>query len=312
MKTAVVREKQDGHNVVGYLPATARIARAASRGSCSAPTTITSAAAATATRSPPRTDAGKIHHGADDNASGIGGGARRRPGAGQRTQRSRHVVLAFWSAEEIGLIGSTDFVAPPPVPTDGARRLPQLRHGGPDAGQQAHGAGRRARARAGRSLIEQANVAAGFDLVAAGRSVPADRRRQLQPGRRAEPRRSSPAPTSTTTARATRADKINYEDLDRVVDFAVALASPRRRARRKPPAFTKVDQVAAGRRAGRRARLHRHHSRLRHRGRRGCSWAASSAAAPPSRPACRRATSSSSSPGRRSPTSTTTPTRSKR
>ena len=63
-------------------------------------------------------------------------------------------------------------------------------------------------------LLERANVAAGFDLVGAAGPVSADRRRDLQPGRRAEL-------TFTTGAHADyhkpsdTADKINYEDLDR-------------------------------------------------------------------------------------------------
>ncbi len=75
----------------------------------------------------------------------------------------------FWSGEELGLIGSAAFVNAPPVPLDQTRRVLQLRHGRPDAGQQADRAGRRARAPAWARLIEQANVAAGFDLRAAGR-----------------------------------------------------------------------------------------------------------------------------------------------
>ena len=78
IKTAVVREKQEGFNVVGYLPATTRIALPKpwvalgahydhlGRGSHG-----NSLAA--------KEDAGKIHYGADDNASGYGRCARGGP-----------------------------------------------------------------------------------------------------------------------------------------------------------------------------------------------------------------------------------------
>ena len=59
------------------------------------------------------------------------------------------------------------------------------------------------------------------------------------------------------------ADKINYEDLDRVVDFAAAIVAARSTSSTEAPAFTKVEQPDAGRREPRRrARLHRHDSRL--------------------------------------------------
>jgi hypothetical protein len=54
-------------------------------------------------------EAGGVHHGADDNASGVAAvlsaGARLAD-----KERARPVVLAFWSGEELGLLGSTDFI----------------------------------------------------------------------------------------------------------------------------------------------------------------------------------------------------------
>ena len=62
-------------------------------------------------------EAGEIHNGADDNASGVAAvlsaGARL---AG--TERDRGVILALWSGEELGLLGSRDFVEQAPVPMD--------------------------------------------------------------------------------------------------------------------------------------------------------------------------------------------------
>ena len=62
-------------------------------------------------------EAGDIHNGADDNASGIA--AVLAAGAELAGQdRARGVILAFWSGEEIGLLGSADFVDSAPVPMD--------------------------------------------------------------------------------------------------------------------------------------------------------------------------------------------------
>jgi hypothetical protein len=54
-------------------------------------------------------EAGMVHHGADDNASGVAAllAAGRRLAA---MERGRNVALALWSGEELGLLGSADFV----------------------------------------------------------------------------------------------------------------------------------------------------------------------------------------------------------
>ena len=68
-----------------------------SRGSRSARTTITSATATAATRSPTRTTPGKIHHGADDNASGtaavLGDRAKRSRKQPRAPQRAGRVLV---------------------------------------------------------------------------------------------------------------------------------------------------------------------------------------------------------------------------
>ena len=57
---------------------------------------------------------GEIHNGADDNASGVAAvlsaGARLA-----RVDRQRDVILAFWTGEELGLLGSADFVKTAPI-----------------------------------------------------------------------------------------------------------------------------------------------------------------------------------------------------
>ena len=53
-------------------------------------------------------------------------------------------------------------------------------------------------------ILERANVAAGFDLARCSRSVPADRRLDLQSGRRRQPASSRPALIPTITGPPTR------------------------------------------------------------------------------------------------------------
>ena len=111
-------EKQEatGHNVIGYLPPTAGAA-------LDKPYVMLGAHYDHLGRgrggdSLARGDeAGQIHNGADDNASGVA--AVLSAGAGLATaERGRGVILAFWSGEELGLLGSADFVAQAPVPMD--------------------------------------------------------------------------------------------------------------------------------------------------------------------------------------------------
>ena len=67
-------------------------------------------------------EAGQIHYGADDNASGdaavlaVGATLAKEP-------RHRNVLLEFWSGEELGLIGSAAFVNAPPMPDNRSRRI---------------------------------------------------------------------------------------------------------------------------------------------------------------------------------------------
>ena len=59
-----------------------------------------------------------MHPGADDNASGVAAVLAAGRTLAAAPTRARHIVLAFWSGEEIGLIGSGAFVAKPPLPVD--------------------------------------------------------------------------------------------------------------------------------------------------------------------------------------------------
>jgi len=248
LKPSVLRESRQGNNVFGYLPATTRAV------STSKPWVALGAhydhlgrgdhGNSLATKE----DAGQIHHGADDNASGsaavlaVGELLAKAP-------RKRNVLLQFWSGEEIGLLGSAAFVNKPNVPLDQLAAYLNFDMVGRMQDNklilQATGTsdvwGR---------LVEQANVAAGFDLLL--QSDP------YQPTDVASFNQASVPCLNFFTGThvdyhkpSDTADKINYEDLDRIVEFAAAIA---RRVidLETVPIFTKVEQRAdpGGGRAG--------------------------------------------------------------
>ena len=233
----VVREKQTGHNVVGYLPATQPTAAVSKPwvavgahydhlGHGEAGNTLAN-----------KDEANQTHFGADDNASGsaavlaIGAALSGQP-------RHRNVMLAFWSGEELGLLGSSAFAAQPPLPMNQIAAYLNFDMVGrmQDNKLTIQATGTSA---VWGKIIEQTNIAAGFDL-----QLQAD---PYQPTDVATFNGASVACLTFFTGvhadyhRPTdTADKINYEDLDRVVDFAVAIL--RRVEDAEPaPEFVKVD-----------------------------------------------------------------------
>ncbi len=116
LDVSLERQEATGHNVIGYLPPTGGAA-------LDKPYVLLGAHYDHLGRgrggdSLARGDeAGQIHNGADDNASGVAAvltaGARLAA-----AERGRGVILSFWSGEELGLLGSADFVAQAPVPMD--------------------------------------------------------------------------------------------------------------------------------------------------------------------------------------------------
>jgi membrane-associated protease RseP (regulator of RpoE activity) len=244
----VIREKRTGHNVVAYLPATTNANGVAKPwvmvgahydhlGHGEAGNTLADKA-----------DATKTHYGADDNASGTAA-ALAVAAKLAKQPRPRHVLVAFWSGEELGLIGSNAFATKPPVPLDQVEAYLNFDMVGRMQDNkltiQATGT-----SPAWPKLIEQTNIAAGFDLL-----LQAD---PYQPTDVATFNASSvPSLAFFTGTHADyhkpsdTADKIDYEDLDRVVDFAVAIVN-RLAAMTAAPQFTKVDQKteSGGGRAG--------------------------------------------------------------
>ena len=238
VKAAVERETQTGRNVIAYLPATGPttgvvkpwIALGAHYDHLGRGRTGNSLAA--------KEEVGQIHHGADDNASGTAAVLAIAEALAKQPRR-RNVLLGFWSAEEIGLIGSNAFVNQPPVPVDQLAAYLNFDMVGRMVDNkltvQATGT-----SPVWNRLIEQANVAAGFDLV-----LQPD---PYQPTDVATFNGASVPALSFFTSTHTdyhrpgdTADKINYEDLDRIADFAAAIVK-RLGDTPEAPVFTKVDQ----------------------------------------------------------------------
>jgi Zn-dependent M28 family amino/carboxypeptidase len=149
------------------------------------------------------------------------------------------VLIALWSAEEIGLVGSNAFVTTPTVPPgqiaayvnfDMVGRMQDNKLAAQAVGTSP----------AWRSLLERANVVSGFDLAVQDDPYqPTDVASFNQAG--------IPCLTFTTGAHADyhkpsdTADKIDYEDLDRVADLGAAIVGRLMEAT-EAPRFTKVEQ----------------------------------------------------------------------
>ena len=242
IRTALEREKQEGHNIVAVLPATTPttgvqkpwIALGAHFDHLGHGRNGNSLAR--------KDEAGQIHFGADDNASGTSALLALAETLARQPRR-RHVLLAFWSGEEIGLVGSASFAAKPPVPLDQMAgylnfdmvgRMQDNKLSVQAAGTSPSWAG----------LIERANVSAEFDLTLQQDPYqPTDVATFNQAG---VPCLNFFTGTHVDYHRPTdTADKINYEDLDRIVDFAASIVR-RLDDLDEPPKFTKVSEPTQG------------------------------------------------------------------
>jgi hypothetical protein len=242
VKASVERQRQTGQNVAGYFPASM------TAGAVDKPWVIVGAhydhlgRGSTGGSLASKEQAGQVHHGADDNASGsaavlaIAEALAKQP-------RKRNLVAAFWSAEELGLIGSNHFVTTPPFPTTDIAAYLNFDMVGRSTDNkltvQATGT-----STMWPQMLEQANVAAGFDLV-------------LQP----DPYQPTDVSSFNQAGVASlafftgahvdyhkpsdTAEKINYEDLDRIAAFAAAITR-RLLDLDQPPQFTKVEQPTTG------------------------------------------------------------------
>jgi peptidase M28-like protein/PDZ domain-containing protein/PA domain-containing protein len=240
--TDVVREKRTGHNVVGYLPATVPAAGVEKPWVALGAHFDHLGRGENGNSLADKAETNRIHYGADDNASGsaavlaIGEALAARP-------RHRNVELAFWSGEELGLIGSTAYVNKPAAPLEQLAAYLNFDMVGRMQDNkltvQATGS-----SPAWARLLEQANIAAGFDLlIQADPYQPTDVASFNQAG---IPSLNFFTGTHTDYHRPSdTADKIDYEDLDRIVDFAAAIVG-RVGDAVQAPQFTKVEQTSDG------------------------------------------------------------------
>ena len=247
LKTAVVRERQTARNVLAYLPATA------GADAVEKPWVVIGAhydhlgRGGRGNSLASQDEAQAIHHGADDNASGTGAVLAIAESLARQPRR-RHVLIALWSAEEIGLVGSNAFTTAPPVPLDQIAAYVNFDMVGRMQDNKLIVQATGTSPSWGR-LLERANVAAGFNLV-----VQPD---PYQPTDVATFNQADVASLAFFTGAhadyhkpSDTAAKINFEDLDRIVDMAAAVVKSIADADQAPQ-FTRVDQpVSRGTVAG--------------------------------------------------------------
>jgi len=217
LSTKVLREKQIGHNVVGWLKAAGEGSDdwvvigahfdhlgVGDRGNSLAD----------------KDEQGMIHFGADDNASGVAAlldMARRLA----KTPAPVNTALAFWSGEEIGLLGSTRFIESGVLPSESVRAYINFDM----VGRMSEG--KLNLQSVGSSpdwprLIEQTNVVAGLDVTLQNDPyLPTDSTAFYQAG--------IPAIHFFTGSHedyhrpSDTADMLNYDGLEEVVGFATLL-----------------------------------------------------------------------------------------
>ncbi len=248
LDVAVVRQRRTGHNIVGVLPGKSaaelekpyvvlgahydHLGRGGSGGDSLAR----------------RDEIGGIHYGADDNASGV---AAVLTAAAQlaKMDRQRDVVLAFWSGEELGALGSHDFLASEAIDPDQIAAYVNLDMVGRVRDNtlvlQAVGT-----SSVWPRLIEQSNIPVGFDLQTRDDPyLPTDTLNFVQAG--------IPTLDLFTGSHeeyhrpADRAETLNYEDLERVARFG-ALVTYKTATLETAPDFIEVerDPRAGGGREG--------------------------------------------------------------
>ena len=241
LDVTVTRETLTGNNVVGYLPPfSSQVALEAK------PYVMYGAHydhlgyGMQGNSLAPQNEHGAIHNGADDNASGVA--AVLAAGAWLVEQElGRGIILAFWSGEELGLLGSSEFVKAAPLPIEqisaylnfdmvGRARDNRL-------SLQAVGT-----SEAWRGLIEQSNVPVGFNVsLQDDPYLPTD---VMSLNAASVPSLNFFTGSHEDYHRPTDdADSINYDDLDRVARLG-ALIGRKVALREDPLEFVQVEQVA--------------------------------------------------------------------
>lgn len=191
---------------------------------------------------------GKVHPGADDNASGTAAllelaGAISAQASLEKTGFRRGIIFAAWSGEEVGLIGSSHFAEKPPLPLSNVvayvnfDMVGRLR----DNKLSLQGIGS---SPAWRKLIEKRNVAAGFNLaLQEDPYLPTDTT-PFYP-------KNVPVIAFFTGSHeeyhrpADKPDTLNYDGLERIAKFARALVTDLASGAERP-AYAKVEKKDGG------------------------------------------------------------------
>jgi Zn-dependent M28 family amino/carboxypeptidase len=187
---------------------------------------------------------GEIHNGADDNASGVAA-ILAAGSALALSERDRGVILAFWSGEELGLLGSADFVRKQLVPMNEVSAyvnfdmVGRLRDN--TLTVQAVGS-----SSIWTDLVEELNEPVGFELsFVSDPYLPTD---VMSLNAAEVPSLNFFTGSHDDYHRPTDdSNAINYEGLDRVTELGRAVAAELV-SRVAPPDFIKVEQ--SGQRAG--------------------------------------------------------------
>ena len=238
LKTSIIRETRTGRNVIAYLPATSAVTGTSKPWVAAGAHYDHLGLGRNGNSLATGADAGRAHVGADDNASGTAAVLAIADAMAHQPQRRRHLLIALWSAEEIGLVGSAAFVSAAVVPPDQIAAYLNFdmvgRMQDNKLAVQATGT-----SPVWASILERVNVAAGFALaLQTDPYQPTDVATFNQAG--------VPSLAFTTGAHADyhkpsdTADKINYEDLDRVATMATAIVR-RVMDTADAPQFTKVE-----------------------------------------------------------------------
>jgi hypothetical protein len=185
-------------------------------------------------------EAGQIHHGADDNASGVASVLAIAEKESSR-ERKAPMAFAFWAGEELGLLGSAEFVRGGPIPTNEIAAYVNFDMVGRmrDNKLVLQAAGTSS---VWPRLVEETNVVVGFDVqLSEDPYLPTDVTSFNQAG--------VPSLNFFTGSHkeyhrpADRADLINYEDLERVAEFGALLVQKIAVLEGKPD-FIKVARTA--------------------------------------------------------------------
>ena len=241
--TAVERVRKTDRNVIAYLPPAGRRAAPAEYVLLGAHYDHLGRGESSSSRETAE-ETGQIHHGADDNASGVAAvlelAASLAEEEDKKPDEFRHgVIVAFWSGEELGLLGSSYFAEHAPLGLSNIvaylnfDMVGRLR----DNKLILQGVGSSSE---WRRLIEKRNIAAGFNLVLQDDPyVPTDTT-ALYP-------KQIPVLAFFTGShddyhRPTDvADKLNYEGLERVTRFARSIALDLATASTRPD-YVKVER----------------------------------------------------------------------